>query len=129
MRSTSGTLRVGGPHRDSGPVAAEPGDTGGQLKFDAVGTLLHRPIHHRWRDHGIMLTTDHGVYELSLFGEMARKAEALNGKKVHVTGTLNVVAGVEVKERRIAAVAGLAAVDQPILVPNHPMAIPLGPQS
>jgi hypothetical protein len=60
---------------------------------------------------GVILTTENGVkYELD-FGKdrgLARIADSLSGKQVAVTGVLHVIQGVEVGERHIIEVTGLA---------------------
>src|SRR4051812_8953952 len=62
---------------------------------------------------GVTLSTDSGVYELDLGAKdgLKKKADALNGKKVVVTGDYQPRKGVEVKERRIIAVKSLRAAD------------------
>jgi hypothetical protein len=87
-----------------------------EQKFDETGTLSTGTVTIGGETTGITLKTEHGIYELSMIGELARKAQGLDGKNVHVIGTLQVVAGVEVKERRIVAVNSLAQVEQPNLL-------------
>ena len=80
-------------------------------KIDAIGTLKTGIVAPGGETTGIVLATKEKTYELD-FGkdkELKAKAEKLNGKKVEVSGTLRVMKGIEVKERRIITVTKLAA--------------------
>jgi hypothetical protein len=94
----------------AGQAFADASTTQAGERFDAIGKLSTGKVAIGGETTGITLKTDHGTYELSMFGELARKAQSLDGKIVHVIGTLDVVAGVEVKERRIVAVSSLSEV-------------------
>jgi len=88
-----------------------------QPQFDAVGTLSTGIFTIGGETTGVTLRTDHGTYELLLFGELDRAAQALNGCKVHVRGTLTTVRGIETKDRQVVAVSSLAPADPPSLMP------------
>ena len=108
-------------------VSADAG-AGGE-KFDAVGILSTGVFTIGGETTGVTLKTDHGTYELSLFGELARKAEAFEGKRVHVTGALRVLPGIEVQTRSIVAVTTLVLADQPNLMPIYRLSIDPGQQT
>mgnify|MGYP001556864974 CR=1 FL=1 len=89
---------------------AGAGQADAQPKFDKIGTLCTGRVAIGGETTGVTLKTAQGVFELSLSGELARQAQGRDGRQVDVIGTLTVIAGVEVKERRIVAVESLAEV-------------------
>lgn len=78
-------------------------------RVELTGTLRTGIVAVGGETTGIIIETKDGKYELD-FGkdkELRQKAEKLNGKAVTVAGTLEIRKGVEVKERKIVAVARL----------------------
>ncbi len=81
----------------------------GPKKVEKTGKLKTGIVAIGGETTGTIVETKDGTFELDLGKdkELRAKAEKLSGKKVTVTGTLEVRKGVEVKERKIIKVTEL----------------------
>jgi len=75
----------------------------GNAKVEFTGKLSHPVFAIGGETTGTVIETKKGNYELDLGGkkDLLKKVEELKGKQVVVVGTLKVVKGVEIPERKI----------------------------
>jgi len=86
----------------------------GSEKVEFTGKLSHPVYAIGGETTGTVIETKKGNYELDLGGKknLRKQVEQLKGKQVVVVGTLKVVKGVEIPERRIITVSEIKEAKQ-----------------